>query len=92
MFFCGFGPPICHRSYLVEYVYTHQRKYWNHWAKVAEWAANHPGRRSCSFPIAVYGDEATYSRTNLEKFTALVLQSPLLHKRKGVVFKKSIAT
>ena len=60
------------------------RKYWEHWAHVAQWAADHPGRATCSFPFAIYGDEATYSRTNLEKFTALTLQSPLLHKRKGL--------
>ena len=85
-------PQVLPGSMCDEYLYllaivTHQRRYWNHWATVAQWAVDHPGRRSCSFPVAVYGDEATYSRTNLEKFTALVLQSPLLHKRKGAGLK-----
>lgn len=49
----------------------------------AKWAAEHPGRENNAFPIAVYGDEATYSATYNDKFTALTLQSPLLQRRKG---------
>ena len=63
-------------------VYWDPRKYWEHWSKVASWAANHPGRRSTALPVFIYGDEAKYSNTHGDKFIALVLGSPLVFKKR----------
>ena len=41
---------------------------------------DHPGCALNSIPISIYGDEAVFSKTHSDKFIALVLESPLLHK------------
>ena len=56
------------------------RKYWQHFSALQEWARSHPGK-NCALPIALYGDDAKFSSTYLDKFTALVLQSPLVWKQ-----------
>ena len=60
------------------------RKYWSHMAEFTSWAAEHDGFDKKSFPISVYGDEASFGGTHTQrKFTLLALQSPLLQKEKG---------
>ena len=56
------------------------RKYWEHFSALQEWARSHPGK-NCALPIALYGDDAKFSSTYLDKFTALALQSPLVWKQ-----------
>ena len=56
------------------------RKYWQHFSVLQEWARSHPGK-NCALPIALYGDDAKFSNTYLDKFTALALQSPLVWKQ-----------
>ena len=58
------------------------RTYWLHWRSVSQWARDHPASDD-SLPISIYGDEARFSQTHSDKFVALCLQSPLLHKRRG---------
>ena len=53
-------------------------------AEFTSWAAEHAGREQNSFPVSIYGDEATFGGTHAQhKFTLLALQSPLLQKEKG---------
>ena len=36
------------------------RKYWSHMAEFTSWAAEHEGREKNSFPVSIYGDEASF--------------------------------
>lgn len=59
-------------------------------AQFTSWAAEHVGFEQKSFPVSIFGDEASFGGTHTpRKFTLLVLQSPLLQKEKGAPEKSS---
>ena len=71
--------PICHAdrgSMCLCELFNLIRKFWQHYASVYSWAAEHPGCDG-ALPLSLYGDEARFNDQN-DKFIALVLQSPLL--------------